>query len=202
MAIMGEGCRYREEGYPQGPRLRLEPWRIRATEMLVSRRIGRRQDSRGVVASSKHDGAGSSGMGIADNGEGSVFQFDTKRTPFSTATIKVSYLSAYPAHDIVEGAYDPLFTKSADWSYEAEWRLIAEERAFAQSTWTIKTDNDFLLIPSGVLRAVIIGCLTDKSTQRRIENITETNASGVLVRKATLARDKYELVITPPCIDV
>jgi hypothetical protein len=133
---------------------------------------------------------------------GICLEFDTKRTPFSRATIKVRYLSAYPAYDIVEGAYDSLFSKSANWAYEAEWRLIAEERAFAQSSRTIKTDNDFLLIPSGVLKAVIIGCLTDKSTQRRIENIIKTNAPSVLVRKAALARDKYELVITPPCLDV
>jgi hypothetical protein len=52
------------------------------------------------------------------------------------------------------GAYDALFTKSADWAYEAEWRLIAEERAFARSSRTIKTDNDFLLIPPGVLKSV------------------------------------------------
>jgi hypothetical protein len=132
---------------------------------------------------------------------GICLEFDTKRAPFSRATTKVRYLSAYPAYDIVEGAYDSLFTKSADWSYEAEWRLIAEERAFARSSRTIKTDDDFLLIPSGVLNSVIIGCLTDKSTQRRIENIIRTNAPSVLVRKATLARDKYELVITPPYLD-
>ena len=41
MAVMGEGRRHREEGYSQGPRLRLESRRVRATEMLVSRRGGR-----------------------------------------------------------------------------------------------------------------------------------------------------------------
>jgi hypothetical protein len=35
MAVMGEGRRDREEGCSQGPRLHLEPWRVRATEMLV-----------------------------------------------------------------------------------------------------------------------------------------------------------------------
>jgi hypothetical protein len=42
MAVMGEGRRHREEGYPQGPRLRLEPRRVRATKVLVSGRGGRR----------------------------------------------------------------------------------------------------------------------------------------------------------------
>ena len=53
----------------------------------------------------------------------------------------MTYLSAYPAYDIVDGGCDALFTKSVDWSYEAEWRLIAEERAFAQSSLTEKTDE-------------------------------------------------------------
>ena len=41
MAVMGKGRWHREEGYPQGPRLLLEPRRVRATEMLVSRYGGR-----------------------------------------------------------------------------------------------------------------------------------------------------------------
>jgi DNA polymerase-3 subunit epsilon len=40
--VMGEGCRHREEGCPQSTRLRPESWRVRTTEMLVSRRGGRR----------------------------------------------------------------------------------------------------------------------------------------------------------------
>jgi hypothetical protein len=42
MAVMGEGHRHRGEGRAEDPRLRLEPRRVRATEVLVSRRVGRR----------------------------------------------------------------------------------------------------------------------------------------------------------------
>ena len=51
----------------------MEPRRVRATEMLVSRRGGRRSSRRGIVAPSKRDGAGSTGMGVANHGERSVF---------------------------------------------------------------------------------------------------------------------------------
>src|SRR5215472_18715823 len=37
MAAVGTGRRYREEGCPQGPKLFVEPWRVWATEILVSR---------------------------------------------------------------------------------------------------------------------------------------------------------------------
>jgi len=134
---------------------------------------------------------------------GICLEFDTKRIPFAGAITKVRYLSAYPAYNIVdENAYHALTTKSADWSYETEWRLIAEEREFARSPVTIKTDDDFLIIPPGVLKSIIIGCLTDNSTQRKIEHIIKKTAPSVLVRKATLEQDKYGLVITPPVYDV
>jgi hypothetical protein len=128
---------------------------------------------------------------------GVCLEFDATCPPFAAAE-KVKYVSAYPAFDVVAGSYESLVTKSADWSYEAEWRLIAEEQTFARSPRTIKTDNDFLTIPSGVLKSVTIGCLTDTSTRRRIGNLLKTHAPSVLSRQATLAPDKYELAITPP----
>jgi len=115
--------------------------------------------------------------------------------------VKLEYRTTYPAYDIVRSGYQALFTKSGDWSYEAEWRLIAEERGFAQSPWTLKTDNDFLGLPSGVLKSVTIGCLADASSRQRIERLVSINAPGVLVRQASLAPDRYELTITPPFTD-
>jgi hypothetical protein len=102
---------------------------------------------------------------------GICLEFDTNHPLFGKATIKVIYLSTYPALDLVDEGVEALFTKSADWSYEAEWRLIAEERMFGRSSVTVKTDDDFLRIPSGVLKAVIIGCMTDNKTQRQIESL-------------------------------
>src|SRR5271156_4149739 len=98
----------------------------------------------------------------ASSHTGICLEFDASCAPFARAR-KVKYLSAYPAYDVLaNNNYESLFTKSADWFYEAEWRLIAEERAFSQSDRTIKADNDFLTIPLRVLKSVIIGCLTHK----------------------------------------
>jgi hypothetical protein len=75
---------------------------------------------------------------------GICLEFDARRAPFSAAN-KVKYVSAYPAYDVLASDnYVSLFTKSADWSYEAEWRLIAEERAPSASSRTINTVKDFL----------------------------------------------------------
>ena len=51
----------------------MEPRRVRATEMLVPRRVKRRQGGRGGLAPRKCDGAGSTGMGVADHGQRSIF---------------------------------------------------------------------------------------------------------------------------------
>ncbi|HVH74728.1 MAG TPA: DUF2971 domain-containing protein [Stellaceae bacterium] len=136
---------------------------------------------------------------------GICLEFDARKAPFTEefppltgGLLKVEYRTAYPAYDIVNGGYRALFTKSEDWSYEAEWRLIAEERGFARSMWTLKTDNDFLTLPSGTLRSVTIGCLADESSRQRIERLVSSNAPDVLVRRAMLAPDRYELIISPP----
>ena len=91
-------------------------------------------------------------------------------------------------------------TKSVDWSYEVEWRLIAEERGFAQDPMPpdrLITDNDLLTLPRGALRSVTIGCLADDPSRVLIEHLVKTHAPDVLVRRATLAPDRYELRITP-----
>jgi hypothetical protein len=136
---------------------------------------------------------------------GICLEFDARRAPFTEAfppltggLLKVEYRTTYPAYDIVGSGYPALFTKSEDWAYEAEWRLIAEELGFARSFWTLKTKNDFLKLSPGVLKSITMGCLTDESSRQRIERLVSTHAPGVLVRQATLAPDRYELTISPP----
>ena len=131
---------------------------------------------------------------------GVCLEFDALAAPFTreSAATKVEYNAAYPAYDIVTVDYRPLVTKSSDWSYESEWRLIAEERAFAQSPDTLKTDDDFLILPSGVLKSVTIGCLADEVSRQCIDYLVKTHAPDVLVRQAAPAADRYDLIISPP----
>jgi hypothetical protein len=128
---------------------------------------------------------------------GVCVEFDGRVSPFADA-IQVQYLAAYPARDVVEHAgYEPLITKSRDWSYEGEWRLISEESGAALSAATLKTDNDFLILPAGAVKSVTIGALADETSRRKIERLIKTKAPDVVVRQASLAQDRYELVITP-----
>jgi hypothetical protein len=137
-----------------------------------------------------------------DSHTGICLEFDAQRSPFTpqTGATKVIYGRTYPAHDIVTVGYLPLITKSEDWSYEAEWRLVAEERGFAQDPMPpdlLITDNDLLTLPRGVLKSVTIGCLADETSRVLIEHLVKSHAPDVLVRQASLAPDRYELRITP-----
>jgi hypothetical protein len=127
---------------------------------------------------------------------GICLEFDTLAVPFANAT-QVEYRSTYPAYDLVDVGYEPLVTKSQDWSYEAEWRLIAEERGFAQSNQTVKTNQDFLKLPSSTLKSVTIGCLAGDKVRQKIRTLVKTHDPRVTVRQAEIAPDLYEVEITP-----
>ena len=88
-----------------------------------------------------------------------------------------------------------LITKSDVWAYESEWRIIAEERAGAQSPNTIKTDNGFLILPPGVLKSIIIGCQAPPKSRELIASLVRTHAPDVLVHQVRLTSDSYDLVI-------
>ncbi len=135
-----------------------------------------------------------------DSHKGVCLEFDALAAPFTrqNGATKVEYRTTYPADDIITAGYAPLITKSQVWAYEAEWRIVAEERGVAQAPGTIKTDNDFLTLPTGVLKSIIIGCLASEESRQLVASLVRTHAPDVLVRQATLARDSYDLVITPP----
>ncbi len=128
---------------------------------------------------------------------GICVEFDAHAEPFKYAA-KVIYRRTYPAYDITGTGYEPLITKSDVWAYEAEWRIVAEERTIAQALGTIKTDDGFLTLPPGVLKSIIIGCQASEGSRELVASLVRRHAPDVLVRQATLTNDSYDLVITPP----
>lgn len=86
-----------------------------------------------------------------------------------------------------------LLFKSGVWSYEEEYRLIAQERAVAiPGADTLMTDNSLLQLPAGALRAVITGCQKDHDSVR---TLVQQVAPQVRVRRAVRVPNRYELTI-------
>jgi len=133
---------------------------------------------------------------------GICLEFDGERSPFTrtTGATKVEYRGAYPAYDIETVGYEPLVTKSNDWAYEAEWRLIAEDGAIARTSDILKTDDDFLRLPSDTLKSVIIGALATAATVKRVKELVRHHGNKVLIRTAKISMDRYKLNIDPPIL--
>lgn len=83
---------------------------------------------------------------------------------------KVEYSQEYPIINAYRESKEERFkkqliTKSGDWSYENEYRLILQEGG-----------NRILLIPDGTIRRVIMGCqILDKNRDKLIEILKERN---------------------------
>ena len=82
--------------------------------------------------------------------------------------------------------------KASAWSYESEYRLIAQESANAVDADTLKTDNHVLSLPEGALRSVIVGC---QGPQEAVKELVAELAPGIRVKRAVRIPNRYELYI-------
>jgi hypothetical protein len=133
----------------------------------------------------------------AANHKGICLEFATETAVFGSAQ-EVGYLSTYPnwaPHSLMT-AEDPhiLLTKSDDWQYEREFRVIGltqgVDRPFGAHP--LELDGPFLKIPDGALKAVIAGCEADYDSVRKV---AKEAASNIKVKRAVRAPSRYRLEI-------
>lgn len=132
----------------------------------------------------------------ADNHRGVCLEFDLNNTVLSGA-LRCDYLAAFPLmrayDDSEEGALQALLAKGDAWSYEKEYRLIAQERSVAiAGADSLLTDGSYLTLPKGALRSVIVGCQADHAS---IRSLVERSAPHVRVRRAHRVPNRYALEI-------
>jgi hypothetical protein len=133
----------------------------------------------------------------ARNHTGICLEFDVK-CPLISAAVPVNYRDRYPSLDLTskDDALLALTTKSKAWAYEQEARLIAQERSTATRVGkTLLTDRNFLEIPAGALKSVILGCTMAEADCREAIQIAEK--TGVAVKRARRIPNRYELAIEP-----
>jgi len=99
----------------------------------------------------------------ADDHRGVCLEFGTDN-PIIGIALCVDYRRSYPdwAPHIVAnaGAANTLLTKSDDWSYEKEYRIIALSQGISRPAAAagLTLDGNFLGIPEGAIKSVIVGC--------------------------------------------
>jgi hypothetical protein len=143
----------------------------------------------------------------ADRHKGICLEFDAKQMQ-SLHVHTVSYDESPPGMDplaLLSGNVSPenvariFLTKSRDWSYESEYRLIARagEAGVVSQASIPTTKDDYLTLGPGVLTAVIAGCRITDEDLGRIRELVQEHAPGVSVKRAVQAVDRYSLSVLP-----
>lgn len=86
----------------------------------------------------------------------------------------------------------PLLTKSDVWSYEQEYRLVAQERSFATAHRTLMTTDNYLTLPEGALTSIIVGC---QGQLDEVRELVSKHAPEVLVKQVERIPNRYALRI-------
>jgi hypothetical protein len=132
----------------------------------------------------------------AENHRGICLEFHLGNGLFLRAR-KVIYCSAYPIwvpQEMRATADQAILTKSKDWEYEQEWRLIGSPE-YPEGD-PLKPEGDYLRLPPRALKAVIAGCEADYEA---VERVVHQHAPGVPVRCVSRVPNHYRLeIVTPP----
>jgi hypothetical protein len=134
----------------------------------------------------------------ADKHHGICLELDVWKQDLVSA-IKVQYRETYPTFLLDEpNDISPFYTKSAEWQYEDEYRLISEEEDTALSGRTLKTRDGFYMLPKDALKSVIVGSLATDAVRGQIKSLVDQINPDVVVRQARCMPDRYQLAIHPP----
>jgi hypothetical protein len=131
----------------------------------------------------------------ADSHRGVCLEFSLRNTVMCSA-LKCEYLKEFPVlrlhSDEVEDGLRVLLAKADPWSYEKEYRIVAQEREQAIVQGTLMTDKGFLKLPEGALVSVIVGCQGDFE---KVSKLVQVLAPEVKVKRAVRIQNRYALKI-------
>lgn len=130
----------------------------------------------------------------AESHSGICLEFSLRNVVMCSA-LRCEYVPAFPImrlHDKSEASDLRILLAKADvWSYEKEYRLVAQERSEAiPGADTLLTDGGFLQYPQGALTAIIVGCGGNVGV---VQELVQRIAPGIPVKRATKVPNRYEL---------
>lgn len=124
--------------------------------------------------------------------------FSTSNPVFSQAW-KVFYSATYPIARIEDDQETStrtlLLSKSDDWDYECEYRLLARPAEFVVRGTEgrgLMTQDNFLSLPDNALQVIIVGC---RGNYQRVKSLVNECSPEMAVRKAVVERDSYQVKI-------
>jgi hypothetical protein len=112
--------------------------------------------------------------------------------------LPVEYLSHYPEFNLADNDEDaslrPLLTKSEIWRYEREYRLVVAAPGYS-SPGVLPTRDNFVALPPGALKAIIMGCLMPERDREAIHTLIKDSGTSVALRAARRVANLYALEI-------
>jgi hypothetical protein len=135
----------------------------------------------------------------ADSHKGICLEFNTDNKVMCEA-IKCDYIDDFHSiplyRDDVDAMLIPMLAKYKDWTYENEYRLIAQHSKSAIGNQTLITDdNNYLGLPNNTLVSVIIGLNCDHANQDRIIDLIHQFKPQVTIKKAFKKNNSLGLII-------
>ena len=131
----------------------------------------------------------------ADAHRGLCLEFSTSNHVMCCA-LGVEYKREFPIIAAYSDDEDinliPLLTKYEVWSYEQEYRLVAQEDRIRTEHDTIITNNKYLKLPDGALTSIILGC---QGPLEEVQKLVREYSPETRVRQAVRLPNRYELSI-------
>jgi hypothetical protein len=132
----------------------------------------------------------------AENHRGICLEFGVADNMLFRLAGKVEYREKYPRwvpcdiNDTPGRVMELILTKSSDWYYEEEYRLISV--GAPPSSSFLQLHGDFFRLPDGALRSVIIGCEAD---HKSIGALIKQCAPELAIKRAMRSPSLYRLEI-------
>lgn len=143
----------------------------------------------------------------ADSHQGFVIEFDSTSVFFNQKKShqdefrhlrKVIYCEQRLSYTLLDiNNFSPFLTKSIDWSYEAEWRMLLPLSSAAMTVGNGATTVHLFEYPRSAIKSIILGCRMNESKEKEIRQII-TNADifkNVACLKAEVDEVHYRLHI-------
>ena len=134
----------------------------------------------------------------AQNHTGICLGFRCHNQVFGSA-LRVEYSDTFPLIDLanegMEASLLPFLAKSADWSYEEEYRLIAQEEAANKGDDTLITRSNLLPIPEDALACIVVGCQMLESEREVVRRLIQEHAQAVQLQQAVRVPNHYQLTL-------
>jgi hypothetical protein len=132
----------------------------------------------------------------ADNHRGICLEFSVADNLLFRTAAEVVYREEYPRwvpcdiNDKPGLVMELILTKSRDWSYEEEYRLVSVQASALTNFQQLH--GDFFRLPKGALKAVIMGCEAD---HKNIGSFIREYAPDLPIKKAVRSPNLYTLSI-------